>query len=193
MNILACIVVGLIAGWIAERVTGRNHGLLTNLIVGIVGALVGDFLFSTLLGFSYVEGFNLPTVAAATAGSIILLAMFGGFRSHPNLTAATVFGRRPTSTNGRSDDHAVTGSSCHKLAFIAVHHQCCQQAPSAQFRVSAKKALRPLTKLPRCGVRRRWGVRGRRADRTHVSFRAGLDRVGPGRTDSPTTLAQSHD
>lgn len=80
MNILACIVVGLLAGWIAERVTGRNHGLLTNLIVGIVGALVGGFLFSTLLGFSYVEGFNLPTVAVATAGSIILLAIFGGFR-----------------------------------------------------------------------------------------------------------------
>ena len=80
MNILACIVVGLLAGWIAERVTGRNHGLLTNLIVGIVGALVGSFLFSTLLGFSYVEGLNIPTITVATVGSIVLLAIFGGFR-----------------------------------------------------------------------------------------------------------------
>ena len=84
MNIIACIVVGLLAGWIAERVTGRNHGLLTNLIVGIVGALVGGFLFSTLLGFSYVEGFNLPTIGVATAGSIILLALFGGVRRQPH-------------------------------------------------------------------------------------------------------------
>ena len=82
MNIIACIVVGL-AGWIAERVTGRNHGLLTNLVVGIAGALVGGFLFSTLLGYSYVDGFNLSTIAVATAGFIILLAVFRGFRRQP--------------------------------------------------------------------------------------------------------------
>ena len=81
MNILACIVVGLIAGWIAERVTGRDHGLLTNLVVGILGALIGGFLFTTLLGFSYAEGFNVPTIAVAAAGSICLLAVLGGFRS----------------------------------------------------------------------------------------------------------------
>ena len=85
MNIIACLVVGVLAGWIAERVTGRNHGLLTNLIVGIVGAFVGGFLFSTLLGFSYVEGINVPTIAVASAGSVILLALFGGFRSRRSL------------------------------------------------------------------------------------------------------------
>ena len=59
MNILACIVVGILAGWLAERITGRNHGLLTNLIVGIVGAFIGGFLISSLLGFHYAEGFNV--------------------------------------------------------------------------------------------------------------------------------------
>ena len=80
MNIVACIVVGILAGWIAECVTARNHGLLTNLVVGIVGALVGGFLFSTVLGFSYVDGFNLPTIAVASVSSVILLAALGGFR-----------------------------------------------------------------------------------------------------------------
>ena len=63
MSILAWIVVGIIAGWLAERITGRNHGLLTNLLVGIVGAFLGGFIFSSLLGFRYEEGFNLPSIA----------------------------------------------------------------------------------------------------------------------------------
>jgi hypothetical protein len=39
VNIIACIVVGILDGWLAERITGRNRGLLMNLIVGIIGAL----------------------------------------------------------------------------------------------------------------------------------------------------------
>jgi uncharacterized membrane protein YeaQ/YmgE (transglycosylase-associated protein family) len=85
MSILAWIVVGLIAGWLAERITGRNHGLLTNLIVGIVGAFVGGFLISSLLGFRYEEGFNLPSIVVATLGAVALLALTGGFRSRRTL------------------------------------------------------------------------------------------------------------
>jgi uncharacterized membrane protein YeaQ/YmgE (transglycosylase-associated protein family) len=81
MNIIACLVVGVLAGWLAERITGRNHGLLTNLIVGIVGAFIGGFLISSLLGFRYVEGFNLPSIIVATVGAVLLLAVFGGFHS----------------------------------------------------------------------------------------------------------------
>jgi uncharacterized membrane protein YeaQ/YmgE (transglycosylase-associated protein family) len=81
VNVIACIVVGILAGWIAERITGRNHGLLTNLIVGIVGAFVGGFLVSSLLGFQYAEGLNLPSVLVATIGAVLLLGIFGGFRS----------------------------------------------------------------------------------------------------------------
>ena len=81
MNVIACIVVGLLAGWLAERITGRNHGLLTNLIVGIVGALIGGFLIGNLLGFQYAEGFNLPSILIATVGAVVLLAIFGGFQN----------------------------------------------------------------------------------------------------------------
>jgi len=82
VSILAWIVVGIIAGWLAERITGRNHGLLTNLVVGVVGA----FILSSLLGFQYVEGFNLPSIVVATVGAIVLLAVFGGARNRRTLT-----------------------------------------------------------------------------------------------------------
>ena len=85
MSILAWIIVGIIAGWLAERVTGRNHGLLTNLLVGIVGAFLGGFIFSSLLGFRYEEGFNLPSIVVATAGAVLLLAVTGGFRQRRTL------------------------------------------------------------------------------------------------------------
>jgi uncharacterized membrane protein YeaQ/YmgE (transglycosylase-associated protein family) len=82
MSILAWIVVGILAGWLAERITGRNHGLLTNLVVGIIGAFIGGFVFSSLLGFRYEEGFNVPS----TVGAVILLAVLGGFRTHRPLS-----------------------------------------------------------------------------------------------------------
>jgi uncharacterized membrane protein YeaQ/YmgE (transglycosylase-associated protein family) len=80
MSILAWIVVGVIVGWLAERITGRNHGLLTNLVVGIIGAFVGGFLFTTLLGFRYDEACNLPSIVVATVGAVALLAVTGGLR-----------------------------------------------------------------------------------------------------------------
>jgi uncharacterized membrane protein YeaQ/YmgE (transglycosylase-associated protein family) len=85
MNFIACIVVGILAGWIAERLMGRDHGLLMNLIVGIAGASLGGFLATHLLGVRYDEGFNLATLAVATFGAVVLLAIFGGMRRIPTL------------------------------------------------------------------------------------------------------------
>jgi uncharacterized membrane protein YeaQ/YmgE (transglycosylase-associated protein family) len=85
MNVLACIVVGLIAGWLAERITGRSHGLFTNLVVGMIGAVLGGLIFSNLLGFNYAQGFNAASLFVATAGAVLLLALFGGFRSRRSL------------------------------------------------------------------------------------------------------------
>ncbi|RPI43579.1 MAG: GlsB/YeaQ/YmgE family stress response membrane protein [Hyphomicrobiaceae bacterium] len=80
MSLIAWLVVGILAGWLAERITGRDHGLLTNLIVGVAGAFVGGLMVSSLLGFRYVEGFNLPSIVVATLGAVILLAVFGVFQ-----------------------------------------------------------------------------------------------------------------
>lgn len=85
MSLLAWIIVGIIAGWLAERITGRNHGLLTNLLVGIVGAFLGGLIFSSLLGFRYEEGFNIPSIVVATVGAVLLLAVTGGFRQRRTL------------------------------------------------------------------------------------------------------------
>jgi uncharacterized membrane protein YeaQ/YmgE (transglycosylase-associated protein family) len=80
MNVIACVIVGLIAGWLAERIMGRDHGLLMNLIVGIIGAFIGGLLISSLLGLRYDEGFNLASIAVATLGAVVLLTIFGGAR-----------------------------------------------------------------------------------------------------------------
>ena len=69
-----------ILAWSVEQITGREHGLLTNLLVGIIGAFVGGFLFSTLLGFEYREGFNIASIVVATVGAIVFLFILSWFR-----------------------------------------------------------------------------------------------------------------
>ena len=70
---LSFLIVGLIAGWVAERVMSRGHGLVTNLVVGVIGAYLGAFLFR-LLGLTST-GFSALVVAII--GSIVLLAIVG--------------------------------------------------------------------------------------------------------------------
>ena len=76
LGIIGWIVIGIVAGWLAEKVMGRNHGLVTNLIVGVVGALIGGFIAQNLLGIP-VGGFNLVTLLVAFGGAVILLFLLG--------------------------------------------------------------------------------------------------------------------
>jgi hypothetical protein len=46
-----------------------------------IGAFLGGFIFSSLLGFRYEEGFNVPSIVVATVGAVVLLAIFGGVRA----------------------------------------------------------------------------------------------------------------
>jgi len=80
MGIIAWIVVGLVAGWLAEQITGREDSLLANLVIGIIGALVGGFIFGRLLGFDYNQGLNLATIFVATGGAVVFLWIFGMVR-----------------------------------------------------------------------------------------------------------------
>jgi uncharacterized membrane protein YeaQ/YmgE (transglycosylase-associated protein family) len=82
MGILAWIIVGLIAGWLAgELMRGSGFGLLGNIIVGIVGALLGGFLASALFNVADpLSGINITTVIVAFLGSVILLAILGMMR-----------------------------------------------------------------------------------------------------------------
>lgn len=73
MSLLAWIIVGLIAGWLATLVMpGAGGGILTDLIVGMVGALLGGFLFN-LLGAPGATGLNLWSILVAFVGAVVLL------------------------------------------------------------------------------------------------------------------------
>ncbi|OIO98779.1 MAG: transglycosylase [Anaerolineae bacterium CG2_30_64_16] len=77
MGLLAWIVVGLVAGWLASRVMkGRGSGLVGDLVLGVVGALLGGFLASTLLKMpDAVNGINLTSILVAFVGAVILIAL----------------------------------------------------------------------------------------------------------------------
>lgn len=77
MGILAWIIVGGVAGWLASLVmnTDAQQGILMNIVVGIVGAFLGGFLFS-LFGFGGIAGFSLYSLLVATVGAIALLAIY---------------------------------------------------------------------------------------------------------------------
>jgi uncharacterized membrane protein YeaQ/YmgE (transglycosylase-associated protein family) len=78
VGIIGAILIGILAGWIAEKIMHRNHGLVTNLIVGVVGAFLGSFI-ATSLGIGTGAGV-IPSLLVATAGAVLLLFIVGLFR-----------------------------------------------------------------------------------------------------------------
>jgi uncharacterized membrane protein YeaQ/YmgE (transglycosylase-associated protein family) len=78
MGVIAWIAIGLVAGWVAAKLTNAPHGLIRNLIVGLIGALVGGFLFEKL-NVVVVQDFwgNLIT---ATIGAVVFLLLWQAIR-----------------------------------------------------------------------------------------------------------------
>ncbi len=74
MGYIAWLILGAISGWIASKIMGKDSemGAFANIIVGIVGAFIGGFLFN-LIGASGVTGFNMWSVIVAIIGACILL------------------------------------------------------------------------------------------------------------------------
>jgi uncharacterized membrane protein YeaQ/YmgE (transglycosylase-associated protein family) len=76
MGIIAWIVLGAIAGIIAEKVTGWRTGIVVATVVGIVGALIGGYLAKVLFHVHSLNGFfNLSTWVTAIVGAVVLLAI----------------------------------------------------------------------------------------------------------------------
>lgn len=75
MGIILWIILGAFAGWIASMIMGtnQNQGLLLNIVVGIVGALIGGLIMSAI-GATGITGFNLYSFLVAIAGAVVLLA-----------------------------------------------------------------------------------------------------------------------
>ena len=80
MSILAWIVLGLIAGFIGSKlVNKKGEGLLLDVLLGIVGAVVGGFLFKAF-GVSGVTGLNLYSLLVAVVGAVIFLVAYHAIR-----------------------------------------------------------------------------------------------------------------
>ncbi|MEZ4521227.1 MAG: GlsB/YeaQ/YmgE family stress response membrane protein [Thermomicrobiales bacterium] len=81
MGILAWILLGALAGWLASIITGSNErmGCFANIAVGIIGAFIGGAIVSAL-GGAGITGFNLWSLLVAVLGSIILLAIVQAVR-----------------------------------------------------------------------------------------------------------------
>ncbi len=76
MSILAWIVLGLIAGFIGSKVVNHTgEGVFMDIVLGIVGAVVGGWLFSTF-GASPVSGVNIYSIFVAAIGAILVLVVY---------------------------------------------------------------------------------------------------------------------
>lgn len=77
MGLLAWIIVGLIAGWLAGLVMkGGGYGVLGDIILGIVGAIIGGFLAGALFGVpNVVNGINATSIIVAFIGAVVLVAI----------------------------------------------------------------------------------------------------------------------
>jgi uncharacterized membrane protein YeaQ/YmgE (transglycosylase-associated protein family) len=76
MSIIGWLVLGLIAGFIASKFyAGTGQGAVLDIVLGIVGAVVGGFLFS-FIGAAPVTGFNLYSMFVAVVGAVVVLWLY---------------------------------------------------------------------------------------------------------------------
>ena len=76
MSIIGWLILGLIAGFIASKIVNKSgEGLLLDIILGVVGAVVGGFLFS-LIGAAPVTGLNIYSMVVAVVGAIVVLVVY---------------------------------------------------------------------------------------------------------------------
>ena len=76
MSIIAWIVLGLVAGWLAGMIMrGGGYGIIGDIVLGVVGALIGGWITSAVLGRDMVNGFNVETLIVAVIGAIVLIAI----------------------------------------------------------------------------------------------------------------------
>jgi len=77
MGIIAWLVLGLISGFIASKlVNGSGEGLLMDIVLGVVGAAVGGFIFTHFFAASGVTGLNIPSLFVAVIGAVVVLVVY---------------------------------------------------------------------------------------------------------------------
>jgi len=75
MGILATLVVGLLAGFLASLVMKSGGGLIMDLILGVIGGFIGGYLSQLLLGQNLMSGINLTSILTAAVGAIVLIGI----------------------------------------------------------------------------------------------------------------------
>jgi uncharacterized membrane protein YeaQ/YmgE (transglycosylase-associated protein family) len=80
MSILAWIILGLLAGFIGSKIVNKSgEGVILDIILGIVGAIIGGYLFNAF-GAAGVTGFNIYSLFVAVIGSIVFLVIYHALR-----------------------------------------------------------------------------------------------------------------
>jgi uncharacterized membrane protein YeaQ/YmgE (transglycosylase-associated protein family) len=76
MGILLWIILGALAGWIASLIMGTDaqQGAFLNIVVGIIGAVIGGYVFQAF-GQTGVTGFNIYSILVAVVGAVVLLGL----------------------------------------------------------------------------------------------------------------------
>ena len=82
MNILILLIVGGLIGWVASMLVGGGGGILMNIVVGIVGALLAGFLLNPYIGGGNIMSgdLSLSAIAVSLLGSVLLLLVLNLFR-----------------------------------------------------------------------------------------------------------------
>jgi len=82
VGLLSWLIIGALAGWVASILTGRNErqGCIMNIVVGVVGALLGGFLIQLLTGVGFDLAFNIRSFLVAVLGAVVLLLLVGVVR-----------------------------------------------------------------------------------------------------------------
>ena len=83
MNFLIWLIVGGIVGWLASLImrTDAQQGILLNVVVGIVGAFIGGWVVSPMVGMGTInEGISIGSILVSLVGAVILLAVVNLFR-----------------------------------------------------------------------------------------------------------------
>ena len=80
MSILAWVVLGLIAGFIASKIVNKTgEGILLDIVLGVVGAVVGGYVFQ-MFGHSGVTGLNIYSLLVAVVGAVLFLLIYHALR-----------------------------------------------------------------------------------------------------------------